>query len=169
MFAFPGKKLLFMGAEFGQWDEWDHEKSLDWHLLQWDTHQGIHRWMQDLLRVYRQEQSLYEIDFHYSGFEWIDFHDSAGSVISFERKAQDPSNAVVVTCNFTPVPRHGYRIGVRQPGNYRELLSSDSSYYGGSNMGNGGGITSEPIPQHGREHSLSLTLPPLAVLLLKRE
>jgi 1,4-alpha-glucan branching enzyme len=169
MFTFPGKKLLFMGAEFGQNDEWDNDQSLDWHLLQWDTHQGIHRWMQDLLRLYRTERALFEVDFHYAGFEWIDFHDSAGSVICFERKAQDPVNSIVVACNFTPIPRHDYRIGVRHPGHYREVLSSDSSYYGGSNLGNAGGASSELIPHHGRDHSLCLTLPPLAIVLLKRE
>jgi 1,4-alpha-glucan branching enzyme len=169
MIGFPGKKLMFMGGEFGQWDEWKHEQSLDWHLLQWDTHQGLSHWMQDLLGIYTQRRALYGVDFHYSGFEWVDFHDSASSVISFERRAYDPDDAIIVVCNFTPVVRAGYRIGVRDPGWYREILNSDSASYGGSNAGNGGGVNAEAIPCHGRPYSLSLTLPPLGVLFLDRQ
>lgn len=169
MYGFPGKKLLFMGGEFGQWDEWYHEKSLDWHLFRFDTHRGILQWVQDLNRLYLTQPALHEIDFHYTGFEWVDFHDAASSVISFERKARDPNNSVIVVCNFTPVPRTGYRIGVREGGVYKELLNSDAAAYGGSNLGNAGLVFAEPIGQHGRSHSLSLTLPPLGALFFKKE
>jgi 1,4-alpha-glucan branching enzyme len=167
MYGFPGKKLLFMGGEYGEWDEWYHERSLNWHILEFDTHRGIARWMEDLNRVYREEPALYEVDFHYSGFEWIDFQDEASSVISFERRAHEGRSTVIVVCNFTPVPRIGYRIGVSEPGHYVELLNSDAQIYGGSNMGNGGDIWSQAVPYHGREHSLSLILPPLGALFLK--
>jgi 1,4-alpha-glucan branching enzyme len=167
MFGFPGKKLLFMGGEFGQWDEWNHEKSLDWHLLQYPSHQGVQRWMRDLLKLYRDEPALHEVDFHYEGFEWVDFQDSASSVISFERIARNRGNRVVAVCNFTPVPRHHYRVGVPGTGTYVELLNSDSSLYGGSNVGNAGAILADPVPMHGRTHSLLLTLPPLGALFLK--
>ena len=168
MYGFPGKKLLFMGAEIGQWDEWYHEESLDWHLLSFDTHQGISRWAEDLNHVYCRESALHQVDFHYSGFDWIDFQDSGSSVISFERRSNEGREKVIVVCNFTPVPRTGYRIGVGEPGAYTELLNSDSSRYGGSNMGNYGVVHSDPWPLHGRDHSLSLTLPPLAALFLKK-
>jgi 1,4-alpha-glucan branching enzyme len=167
MFGFPGKKLLFMGGDFGQWDEWNHEKSLDWHLLQYPSHQGVQRWMRDLLKLYRDEPALHEVDFHYEGFEWIDFQDSASSVISFERIARNRGNRVIAVCNFTPVPRHNYRVGVPGTGTYAELLNSDSSLYGGSNVGNAGAILADPVPMHGRTHSLLLTLPPLGALFLK--
>ncbi len=167
MFGFPGKKLLFMGGDFGQWDEWFHEKSIDWHLLQYAPHQGVQKWVRDLHAAYRSHPALHQIDFHYSGFQWIDFHDSASSVISFERLSNNPAETVVMVCNFTPIVRKGYRVGVPAPGVYRELLNSDSALYGGGNVGNGGAINSEPVPQHGRAHSVSLTLPPLGILFLK--
>ena len=169
MYGFPGKKLMFMGGEFGQWDEWSIDKSLDWHLLAYEPHQGILRWTEDLNKLYREEAPLYEVDFHYSGFEWIDFQDSASSVISFERKARNPDNRITVVLNLTPVPRVNYRIGVGAPGAYHELLNSDSRQYGGSNMGNLGVVHSDPVPLHGRPHSLNLTLPPLGALFLKRK
>jgi 1,4-alpha-glucan branching enzyme len=168
MFGFPGKKLQFMGGEIGMWDEWNHEKSLDWHLLDFDTHRGIKRWMDDLNAMYRAEPALHQVDFHYSGFDWIDFEDAAASVISFERKSVRPAESILVICNFTPVPRMGYRVGVREPGLYRERLNSDSGLYGGSNMGNAGAVQSEPVPHHNRGHSLVLTLPPLGALFFKR-
>ncbi|MEK6755733.1 MAG: 1,4-alpha-glucan branching protein GlgB [Bacteroidota bacterium] len=168
MFAFPGKKLLFMGGEFGQWVEWNHDTSLDWHLLNYDTHQGVLRLIDDLHKLYRNEPALYEVDFEYRGFEWIDFQDSAGSIISFERKARDGRERIVVVCNFTPVPRHGYRIGVSQADVYKEVLNSDSSYYGGGNMGNIGEVRAEEVPFHHHPYSLNLTLPPLAVVYFKR-
>jgi 1,4-alpha-glucan branching enzyme len=167
MFAFPGKKLLFMGGELGQWVEWNHESSLDWHLLQYDSHQGVQRLIDSLHALYNSEPALYEMDFEYRGFEWIDFQDAANSVISFERKAKDPRDRIVVVCNFTPVPRHGYRVGVSDLGKYQELVNTDSSYFGGSNLGNSGEIDAESIPFHHRPFSLNLTLPPLGVLYLK--
>ena len=168
MFAFPGKKLLFMGGEFGQWVERNHDTSLDWHLLNYDTHQGVLRLIDDLHKLYRSEPALHEVDFEYRGFEWIDFQDSASSIISFERKARDARERIVVACNFTPVPRHGYRIGVSQGGVYKEVLNSDSSYYGGGNMGNIGEVRAEEVPFHHHPYSLNLTLPPLAVVYFKR-
>jgi 1,4-alpha-glucan branching enzyme len=169
MTGFPGKKLLFMGGEFGQWDEWNHERSLDWHLMDYETHQGIHQWVRDVLHLYATRRPLHAVDFHFSGFTWVDFHDSAGSIISFERKSYDPDEAITVICNFTPVPRQNYRLGVRERGWYRELLNSDAGAYGGSNVGNSGGVIAEEVPSHGRPYSVSLTLPPLAVLFLSRE
>jgi 1,4-alpha-glucan branching enzyme len=168
MYGFPGKKLLFMGTEIGQWHEWNHDFSLDWHLLQWEPHQGVQRWLKDLNTLYRNQPALHQIDFHYSGFEWIDFEDRASSVISFERKTSD-GKTIIAVYNFTPVPRTGYRLGVREPGAYRELLNSDGAFYGGSNTGNGGWLQSEPVSVKGRSHSLRLILPPLAVLFLQKE
>jgi 1,4-alpha-glucan branching enzyme len=169
MFGFPGKKLLFMGGDFGQWDEWQHEKSIDWNLLEHEPHKGVQRWVKDLNTLHTSEPSLHEVDFHYSGFQWVDFSDSASSIISFERKAYAGRESVYVVCNFTPVPREKHRVGVTDPGQYIELLNSDSAHYGGGNMGNAGGVSSEAVPIHGRPHSLSLTLPPLAVLFLKKK
>jgi len=169
MYGFPGKKLLFMGSEIAQWKEWNHDTSLDWHLLQYDAHRGVQRWVEDLNWLYHSEPSLYEVDFHYSGFEWIDFSDATGSVLSFLRYSNKKRRFMVVVCNFTPVPRYSYRIGVPEEGIYEEVLNSDSRYYGGSNVGNGGHITADPIPSHGRTFSLSLTLPPLAVLFLRKK
>jgi 1,4-alpha-glucan branching enzyme len=169
MYAFPGKKLLFMGGEFGQWIEWNHDGSLDWHLKQYDTHLGVERLIDALHQLYRSEPALFEVDFEYRGFEWIDFQDAASSIIAFERKARDSRDRIVVVCNFTPVPRHGYRIGVSESGQYAEILNTDSFHYGGSNMGNSGEVTSEDIPFHHRPFSLNLTLPPLGVLYMKRK
>lgn len=168
MYGFPGKKLLFMGGEIGQWNEWNHERALDWNLLEHSTHRGLSTWVRDLNRLYLQQPSLHEVDFDHTGFEWIDFQDVASSIISFERRAKNADDAIVAVYNFTPVPRYGYRIGVRQAGSYKELLNSDAAVYGGSNMGNGGEVASEPQPQHGRDHSVALTLPPLGALFLKR-
>jgi 1,4-alpha-glucan branching enzyme len=169
MYSFPGKKLLFMGGEVGQWDEWYHEHSIDWHLLNHEPHKGIQRLVDDLNRLYQNERALHQVDFHYSGFEWIDFHDASNSVISFERKSADGRERVVVVLNFTPVPRDHYRVGVPARGLYAELLNSDSKFYGGGNIGNIGIIKSEEVGMHGRPHSLQLTLPPLAALFLKEK
>jgi len=169
MYAFPGKKLLFMGGEFGQWIEWNHDSSLDWHLLSYDSHQGVQRLIDSVHKFYKTEAALHEVDFDYRGFEWIDFQDSASSVIAFERKARDPRNRILVVCNFTPVPRYGYRIGVSEPGQYEELLNTDSLYFGGSNLGNSGEIVAEEVPFHHHPASVRLTLPPLSVLYLKRK
>jgi 1,4-alpha-glucan branching enzyme len=167
MYGHPGKKLLFMGGEFGQWDEWNFEKSLDWHLLEFEPHKGLRRFVRDLNIVYRSEPSLYEIDFDYTGFEWIDFHDVEGSVISFLRRAKDHDDFTILVCNFTPVPRTGYRIGVPVPGFYKEILNSDSNYYWGSNTGNYGGVYAENTPFQYRPCSISITLPPLSTIFLK--
>ncbi len=169
MYGFPGKKLLFMGCEFAQRDEWNHEQSLDWHLTQFSPHAGMQKWISDLNHVYRKEGSLHQVEFHYSGFEWIDFHDKASSVISFIRKSHDGKEKIIVVCNFTPVPHQNYRLGVPDEGLYREILNSDSSYYEGSNVGNSGELEAEPISCHNRNYSLNLTLPPLAAIFIKRK
>jgi 1,4-alpha-glucan branching enzyme len=167
MYGHPGKKMLFMGGEFGQWWEWNHDDSLQWHLCEHEPHLGLQRYVRDLNWLYQNEPALYQVDYDWTGFQWIDFSDAENSVISFLRKAQDSNNQVVCVCNFTPVPRHEYRVGVPKLGWYRELLNSDSQIYGGSNMGNGGGVMAEPIASHGLPNSVVLTLPPLSVLYFK--
>ena len=166
MWAHPGKKLLFMGGEFGQRREWTHEDSLEWWVLQYADHAGVQRWVADLNALYRGEPALYETDFEGSGFEWIDFRNADQSVISFLRKPRNGA-PVVAVCNFTPVPRLNYIVGVPQGGWWRELLNSDAQIYGGSDMGNFGGVEAAPVAAQGRGHSLALTLPPLAIVLLK--
>ncbi|MGE4055110.1 MAG: 1,4-alpha-glucan branching protein GlgB, partial [Vicinamibacterales bacterium] len=168
MYAHPGKKLLFMGSEFGQWREWNHDRSLDWHLLDDAAHRGIRDFVQTLNRLYVSEASLHEVDFDGQGFRWIDSHDNENSVISFIRYARDPRDCIVGLFNFTPVPRHEYRVGVPEAGFYAELLNSDSDLFGGSNLGNAGGVASETIPAHGFSQSIQLTAPPLGCLFLKR-
>ena len=165
MFTYPGKKLLFMGCEFGQGSEWNFNAALDWYVLEYPGHQGVQKLVSDLNHLYRERPELYRHDFEHSGFEWIDCHDSHQSVISYLRK--DGDRILVVILNFTPVPRTGYRIGVPRSGSYREIFNSDSEYYYGSNMGNGGTIQSEGVPWMNRECSLSLTLPPLAGIVLE--
>jgi 1,4-alpha-glucan branching enzyme len=169
MYGMPGKKLLFMGSEFGQWTEWDHEKSLDWHLLDHDRHQGLARFIQDLNRVYKDEASLHDLDFSAKGFEWLDASDAANSVLSFFRKSSKTGDRILVVCNLTPVPRFNYRLGVNEEGTWKEILNSDAHEYGGSGLGNFGQVATHPLPAHGRLHSLTLTLPPLGVLYLKYE
>ena len=168
MFAHPGKKLMFMGSEFGQWREWNYDTSLDWHLLQYAEHQGLRQWVQDLNHTYQRESSLHEVDFDYAGFQWIDCCDNENSVMSFLRRAKNPNDFTVIVTNFTPVPRLDYRVGVPEGGWYDELLNSDSARYSGGNMGNGGGANAEPRPMHGFDYSMSLTVPPLGFLLFKR-
>ncbi|HEY7293210.1 MAG TPA: 1,4-alpha-glucan branching protein GlgB [Vicinamibacterales bacterium] len=168
MFAHPGKKLLFMGNEFGQWREWNHDVSLDWHLLEDPLHASLRAFVRDLNAVYRAQPALYDQDFNPDGFRWIDCNDNEHSIVSLIRSAQDDASAVVGIFNFTPVPRESYRIGVPTPGYYAELLNSDADVYGGSNVGNSGGVQSEPIEAHGFDHSLSLRVPPLGSLYLKR-
>jgi 1,4-alpha-glucan branching enzyme len=168
MYGHPGKKMLFMGGEFGQWSEWNHDTSLQWHLCNFDRHAGLQRLSRDLNRLYSQEPALHELDHDWTGFQWIDFCDTTHSVIAFLRKAKDQNNQILCLCNFTPVPRYNYRVGVPTEGHYRELLNSDASTYGGSNVGNLGGLRTSAIPSHGMPHSLALTLPPLSVLFLKR-
>jgi 1,4-alpha-glucan branching enzyme len=167
MYGHPGKKLLFMGSEFGQWREWKFDESLDWHLLDYNSHKGLQRFVVDLNRIYKSEPALYELDFDWHGFEWIDFHDSENSIISFIRRAKNPEDFLVFVFNLTPVPRFSYRIGVPRADFYKEILNSDSKFYWGSNLGNTGGLVAENIPAHGRPFSLNLTLPPLSVLILK--
>ncbi|MFA5138992.1 MAG: 1,4-alpha-glucan branching protein GlgB [Elusimicrobiota bacterium] len=169
MYACAGKKLLFMGAEIAQWDEWYHEKSLDWHLLELPPHQGVMRLICDLNRLYRGETALHALDFDPAGYEWIDANDSDSSVLTFMRKGKDPSDMVLVVMNFTPVVRKSYRVGVPRGGRWRELLNTDAREYGGSGVGNSGGRQAEPRPWHKRDWSLDLTLPPLGVLYLKCE
>jgi len=165
MFTYPGKKLLFMGCEFGQGDEWNHDQALDWYVLDYPLHQGLKRLVMDLNRLYRNEKTLYQYDFESQGFEWIDCNDSDNSVIVYLRKSDDDS--LLMVCNFTPVTRLGYQIGVSQAGYYAEILNSDAQCYGGSNVGNYGGVSSQAIPLMNRSHSLKLDLPPLGVLVLK--
>jgi len=166
-FLHPGKKLLFMGCEFGQGLEWDSARTLDWYVLDYPLHQGVRQLVKDLNGLYRSAPALYRHEFDWEGIEWIDCHDADQSVLSFLRK--DGDEFLVVVLNFTPVPRHGYRIGVPAAGLYRERLNSDSAYYGGSNLGNGAGpLAAEPTPWMGRPHSLALTLPPLAAIVLER-
>ena len=167
MYAHPGKKLMFMGDEFGQEREWDHDRGLDWSLVSEPLHGGLQRFVRDLNRVYAAEPALHEIDFDFSGFQWIDCNDSENSVASFIRRAKNPADFLVAVLNFTPVPREMYRIGVPSPGPYSELVNSDAGFYGGGNVGNAGTVTSEPVVAHGLDHSIVLRLPPLGFLLLK--
>jgi 1,4-alpha-glucan branching enzyme len=168
MYAHPGKKLMFMGDEFGQGREWDHDQSLDWHLLGQPLHAGLQRFVRDLNGVYQSEPALHEVDFDPAGFQWIDCNDSDNSVASFLRRSKDGCEFVAAVVNFTPVAREAYRIGVPEAGLYVELVNSDAEIYGGGNVGNGGTIAAEPLPSHGHEYSLNLVLPPLGFLLLKR-
>ncbi len=169
LYTHPGKKLFFMGGEVGQWREWNHDGSVEWRLLDHGPHQGLRRWVQHLNIAYRGERALHELDFDAAGFEWADFTDSDNSVISFFRKGRGGGDAVLVVCNFTPVPRSNYRIGVPRGGFWKELLNSDAPEYGGSGQGNFGGVESVPAPFHGKYHSLSLTLPPLGMVVFKRQ
>jgi 1,4-alpha-glucan branching enzyme len=168
MWGHPGKKLLFMGGEFGQWDEWQHEKSLDWHLLQYPNHQRLQRWIGDLNRLYRGEPALHRQDFSNEGFEWMDCSDWEQSIITFVRRTGgNEVDTVLVVCNFTPVMRNNYRVGVPHGGFWKELLNSDAVEYGGSGQGNLGGAEAAPQPFGSQAHSLALTLPPLSVMFFK--
>jgi 1,4-alpha-glucan branching enzyme len=169
LYTHPGKKLFFMGAELGQRREWNHDTSLDWHLLEYAPHAGLRRWVQHLNILYRGERALHELDFDPAGFEWVDFSDADNSVITFLRKGKRAEDTVLVACNFTPVPRHNYRVGVPTGGFWKELLNSDAPEYGGSGQGNFGGLEATPVPSHGKYHSLSLTLPPLGMVVFKRQ
>jgi 1,4-alpha-glucan branching enzyme len=169
MYTHPGKKLLFMGDEFGQWREWVHEESIEWHALKYPFHQGVRQWVKDLNYLYKKEPALYELDFEPNGFEWIDFTDWEKSIISFIRKARSKKDIVLAVCNFTPEPRRNYRIGVPVSGFWKEVLNSDGKEYGGSGHGNRGGLETIPIAFHGRDYSLSLTLPPLAIVIFKKD
>jgi 1,4-alpha-glucan branching enzyme len=166
-YTHTGKKLNFMGQEFGQWAEWSEERSLDWYLLNWPTHAKLKDWVRDLNRLYKEEPALWENDVRPEGFRWIEANDADQSIYTYLRYAKDPDDFLVIGCNFTPVARHNYRIGVPAPGYYEELINSDSSMYGGGNVGNYGGIQTDSIPWHAWSQSLSLTLPPLGIVILK--
>lgn len=168
MWAHPGKKLLFMGCELGQYEEWNWQGTLRWDLLQYPFHRKLGDYVRELNRLYRAERSLYEVDYNWRGFEWIDFHDVDNSVISFVRHAKDPADSLVFACNFTPLPRPGYLVGVPQPGEYYEVLNSDWDRFGGSNVCNPGPMHSTPGRVQARENYITLTLPPLAVVALRR-
>jgi 1,4-alpha-glucan branching enzyme len=167
MWTMSGKKLLFMGGEFAQGDEWNHNKSLDWHLLEYPLQQGVHGLIRDLNNLYRSQPSLYETDCFPEGFQWIDCHDSDNSIISYLRFAKDPDDFLVVVCNFTPVVRESYRVGVPKPGIYVELLNTDAGCYQGSGIGNAGRVDAVESAFHGRPCSLNLRLPPLGAIVLK--
>ena len=169
MWAHPGKKLLFMGGEFGQRREWTHEDQLEWWVMALPEHATLQRWVADLNHVYRSEPALYEVDFSHEGFEWIDCNDTETSVISFLRKPRKGDSALLVVCNFTPVPRTNYVLGVPWGGTWREILNSDAREYGGAGFGNFGSVEAAPVAAHGRPFSLSVTVPPLATIILKGE
>ena len=169
MYAQPGKKLLFMGGEIGQWHEWAHDESLQWHLLEYTPHQGLKKCVSTLNQIYRYEPALHSFDFQPIGFEWIDCNDSDASVVSLMRKDQSEDNTIIVVCNFTPVPRPNYLVGVPTEGLWKEIFNSDAIEYGGSGLGNLGGVESSQNPIHGRPYSLTMTLPPLAAVFLKNE
>jgi 1,4-alpha-glucan branching enzyme len=166
-YAHPGKKLLFMGQEFAQRPEWSEAHSLDWHLLQHDSHRGIQRLVNDLNHLYAAEPALHQVDFDWHGFEWIDANDADNSVLTFIRRGKNPEELIVAIMNATPVVREGYRLGVPNPGLYREIMNTDAALYDGSNVGNMGGQQSADQPAQGRPQSLVLTLPPLAAIYLK--
>ncbi len=165
-YANPGKKLLFMGGEFGQWQEWNARNQIDWPLMEVATHRGIHLLLCDLNRLYREEPALHRYDHNPAGFRWIDCHDSDQSVLSLLRMSDAPEDCIVCVLNFTPVPRPDYRIGVPAAAYYREILNTDSEYYGGTNLGNGARAV-DPMPWMDFQHSISLTLPPLGAIFLK--
>ncbi len=169
MYAQPSKKMLFMGGEFGQWREWAHDSSLDWDLLDQPLHAGLSKWVRELNHFYKNEPAMHEWDCDPAGFDWIDCGDAESSVVSLIRKGKTTSTIILAVCNFTPVPRYSYRLGVPRGGFWREALNSDAGDYGGSNMGNMGGVDAVPIPLHGRPHSLTITLPPLSVSFFKNE
>jgi 1,4-alpha-glucan branching enzyme len=167
MYAHPGKKLLFMGCDIGDYGEWNSNGSVPWYVLEYPLHAGLQSFVRELNRVYREQPALYEVDFEYTGFEWIDMSDVEQSVISFIRRGEKRSEFLVIVCNFTPTPRLGYEVGVPEPGYYKEILNSDAAQFGGSNMGNAGGVTASDQPRHHRPCSIRITLPPLGVVVFK--
>jgi 1,4-alpha-glucan branching enzyme len=169
MYTQPGKKLLFMGGEFGQLREWSHDRSLDWHLLDRDPHARLRRFVRDLNTLYRGEPALHERDCEPEGFAWIDCNDSAHSTLAWLRRGRREGDVVLVACNFTPVPRHNHRLGVPRPGRWQELLNGDAPLYGGSGQGNLGGVRAAPVACHGHPQSIMVTLPPLALVVFKSE
>jgi 1,4-alpha-glucan branching enzyme len=169
MFTQPGKKLLFMGGEFAQWREWNHDGTLDWHLLDRPAHAGMQRWVADLNALYRSQPAAHALDFDARGFEWIDANDARNSVLSYVRTGGDRDPVLLVLCNFTPILRNHYRVGVPTGGFWKEILNSDAHEYGGSGAGNLGGQRALPSPAHGRPFSLVLTLPPYGLIVLQSE
>ena len=167
MYAQPGKKLLFMGSEIGQWNEWSHDRSLDWHLLANPQHAGLQQWVHDLNHLLRRQQALYELDFSAEGFRWIDCNDTLQSTISLIRRGRSRENTLIIACNFTPVPRHNYRLGAPHSGTWLEILNSDAREYGGSGQGHLGTLEAASVPSHSLSYSLTLTLPPLAAVFFK--
>jgi 1,4-alpha-glucan branching enzyme len=169
MFGHPGKKLLFMGDEFGQWSEWNHDASLEWYLLENPPHSGLKRWVRDLNTLYRGAAMLYELDFDAAGFEWVDCTDFQRSIVSFLRRGRNPDDRLLFVCNFTPMVRQNYRVGVPSGGSWKEVLNSDAVLYGGSGQGNFGVLSAAPLPMHGRSFSLNMTLPPLGMVVFRPE
>jgi 1,4-alpha-glucan branching enzyme len=169
MWGHPGKKLLFMGGEFAQAREWNHDVELDWSLLAEPGHAGVQHLLRDLNRIYRSLNCLHSHDCEGRGFRWIDCNDNEQSVLAWRRIGDEAHDFAVIVCNFTPVPRHDYRIGVPRSGYWRELMNTDAAVYGGSNLGNAGGVETEPRADHGHDQSVSLTLPPLSTLFLVHE
>jgi len=169
MFGHPGKKLLFMGSEFGQWSEWNHDSALDWHLLESPLHSGLARWVRDLNTLYRGQPALHELDFDAGGFAWVDCNDIQRSVVSFLRRGRNPEDQLLFVCNFTPVVRQNYRVGVPREGFWKEVLNSDAPLYGGSGQGNFGGLHAVALPIHGQPYSLNMTLPPLGIVVYQPE
>jgi len=165
MWSHPGKKLLFMGGEFAQEREWNHDIGLDWHLLADPFNEGVRRLVRDLNFLYRDTPALHQLDCDPDGFQWVDVANAAESIVSYLRRSRNPDDLSVVVCNFTPVPRENYRIGVPRPGRYRERLNTDATEYGGSGVGNAGEVYAEPHPSHGYDYSVCLRLPPLGVLI----
>jgi len=169
MYTITGKKLMFMGGEIGQWNEWYHDASLDWNLLDWPLHQGLQKWVTDLNHIYKRERALFELDKESGGFEWIDCGDYEQSILVFMRTGKKPKDTLVVACNFTPVPRDNYMIGVPHGGYWKEILNSDATVYGGSGKGNYGGVEASPVSKHGRRFAVALTIPPLGIVMLKAD
>jgi 1,4-alpha-glucan branching enzyme len=166
MYAQPGKKLLFMGCEFGQPEAWNHDQALAWSVLRDAKHQGVRRWVRDLNTFYRGTKALHELDCEPDGFAWIDCNDSQNSVLCMLRKGRSTGDLLLSVCNFTPTPQHNYRVGVPRGGHWEEVLNSDAPLYGGSGQGNIGGVDAAPVHWHGQSQSLNLTLPPLAMIAL---
>jgi 1,4-alpha-glucan branching enzyme len=168
MYAHPGKKLVFMGSELGQYEEWSNAASIRWDLLQFDVHRKLQIFVAQLNDFYRRHRALFEVDFSYTGFEWVDFHDVENCVIAFLRRAEDPRDSILFCCNFTPVVRAGYELGVPEEGFYQEVFNTDAGDFGGSDVNNAAGVSSRPAPCHGRPHSIAITLPPLAVVAFRK-
>jgi 1,4-alpha-glucan branching enzyme len=168
MFALPGKKLMFMGDEFGQWKEWGHGTSLDWHLLEDPRHRGLQRWVRDLNTQYRAEPALHELDFRTDGFAWIEADNAADGVLAFLRKGSAEHDQALVVCNFSGQVYRNFRVGVPRGGRWEEILNSDATIYGGSGQGNMGGLAPSPIGWNRQPHSLVLLLPPLTILIFKK-